>query len=219
MTRIIFREPVKSMITIFALCVSAGLFAVLALEVVLEKEDWFDTKVFTFLHGIASPVSTRFFEFMTNLGSGYFITTAYVIVLLLLLWRKRRADALVIGITAITASLLVAGLKVLFARARPDAPLISELSTYSFPSGHTVSSFVFFGLMAWECSRLRIPRTWKIMLIACCLLLAILVGISRIVLRYHFASDVAGGWCLGTVILCIFLLVRQRITGRQVAEA
>lgn len=192
---------------------SAGIFIAIAFEVIAEKEEWLDTAVFNLLHSMTSPVSTRFFELATQLGSGYFLTTVYLIILSLLLWKKRGTDALAIGLTAIGSSLSVALLKVLFARTRPHTPLISELNTYSFPSGHTVSSFVFFGLMAWECSRLRMKRPWKIVLIACCGLLAFIVGTSRVVLRYHYASDVVAGWCVGIMTLSLFILMKRRVAG------
>jgi membrane-associated phospholipid phosphatase len=70
------------------------------------------------------------------------------------------------------------------------------LTNYSFPSGHALSSFIFCSLLA----RLAWKSNWsplmKWVVTVCLLSFSLSIGISRIVLRYHYASDVLAGFCL-----------------------
>lgn len=107
-------------------------------------------------------------------------------------------------------------LKYIFQRARPsfDEPLLT-LSTYSFPSGHTLGATVFYGVLAayLVCT---VPR-WKprilIMLFACTMVG--LVALSRVYLGAHYLSDVLGaivegcGWLAVCITACSTLRRRR----------
>jgi len=72
---------------------------------------------------------------------------------------------------------------------------------HSFPSGHTASAFALFFCLAFLSKKI----IWKFFF----LLLAILVGYSRIYLAQHFPSDVMAGSLIGvfTVILLFPLVI------------
>ncbi|SHK25893.1 undecaprenyl-diphosphatase [Clostridium cavendishii DSM 21758] len=79
-------------------------------------------------------------------------------------------------------------------RERPSAVeeeelIISKPKTYSFPSGHTASSFAVVGILIATGSRLKIYA----------LILAILIAFSRIYLNVHYLSDVLSGVLLGLI--------------------
>lgn len=103
------------------------------------------------------------------------------------------------GIGSILLSLMVNNvfLKHLVARSRPfDViaalhPLISKPTDYSFPSGHTACSFAV-GFLLFR----KLPKKFDIP----CLLLAILIGFSRIYVGVHYPSDVIAGAVSGIVI-------------------
>ncbi|AUX78268.1 MULTISPECIES: phosphatase PAP2 family protein [Sinorhizobium] len=110
-----------------------------------------------------------------------------------------------------TASVLVHGLKLLIGRARPE--LFAEYGAYSltpftgsgafesFPSGHSTAAGAFFGAFAMLTPRLR-PLF---------LILALLIGVSRVVVGAHYPSDVAAGLLLGlwTAMMVAFLFARR----------
>lgn len=82
-----------------------------------------------------------------------------------------------------------------------------KLPDYSFPSGHTIFYTIYFGLLAWY--GFKYLNSWKKYL-ACGVSIAMiaLVGISRVYLGAHWASDVLAGYAIGGIILAgtIYLL-------------
>ena len=114
-------------------------------------------------------------------------------------------------------------LKSAYERVRPrfDLPVL-ELSSYSFPSGHTAAAVSFYGVLAaFLVSRTRDPKKR-----AACVVVAIaaiaLVAFSRIYLGAHYFSDVVAAACSSTawLVLCLatgHALVRKRLAMRWIA--
>jgi undecaprenyl-diphosphatase len=122
-----------------------------------------------------------------------------------LLWRHRvKAELVLLGGTAVSL-LLTALLKGQFGRVRPHVvPWLDLPTNASFPSGHssnTMAILLLFALLAgggW--------RSWLAVSVA------ILIGLTRIVLGVHWPSDVLGGWLIGAgVALTAFGLARYRM--------
>jgi membrane-associated phospholipid phosphatase len=87
-------------------------------------------------------------------------------------------------------------------RDRPDFEKLTKYKmwwkSYSLPSGHAMGSAVgaTFLLMATQFSSLNAAYAWGAVLI----ILAILIGISRIVVGVHYLYDVLAGFLLGTIL-------------------
>lgn len=200
----------KLISAILLFCISVLFFSTISHEIVIEKEDWFDIRVFEYLHIYSSPLTLNLFNFLTFFGSSAFIFPAYLILILLLIYKNRKSDAIDVGILGITSTILLYILKISFARARPDFPLMSQLTTYSFPSGHTLSAFIFFSVLVVEVWKFKIQNKWKISLTILFAFLSLAVALSRIVLRYHYASDVLAGISLGIAYLLLFFWLRKK---------
>ncbi len=187
-------------------------FGILAHEIVAEKEDWFDSRVFSFLRSYSTPAIIQFFKFITFLGSTWFVFGVYCLIVIYLFLIHRREEAINIAIIAISSSLLLFGLKDYFARHRPGAPLFEALTNYSFPSGHALSSFILSFVVILLIRKSGLSKGRRISLSILLLVISLLIGMSRIVLRYHFASDVIAGYCAGFawVILCYYLLKKLK---------
>jgi undecaprenyl-diphosphatase len=123
----------------------------------------------------------------------------------LLGWARSRHFAVSLTVVLLTAAGLVFELKRMFGRVRPcfAVPGVRALwgspTDYSFPSGHTAGSFTFAAFVVtfvW----FRRPRA-RIELVAsvAAVLFAACVGVSRVYLGVHFASDVLGSALLGTL--------------------
>ena len=173
------------------------LFGYLADEVVLEKEDLFDSRVFHFLAQFATPRLVDAAHTITFFGSSYFFFPAYTLLILYFVFRRKPAYALDIALVGISSTLLMTVMKHVFHRQRPDHPIFKALTNYSFPSGHALSSFIFCSVLIYIIWHGRLATSWKWILSLLLFLFALCIGISRIILRYHYASDVLAGMCLG----------------------
>jgi undecaprenyl-diphosphatase len=127
-----------------------------------------------------------------------------IAIVLMFQYRFRRGSILFFG--TVLSAILVRILKLVFSRLRPPASTIYD--SYSFPSGHALSSTVFFGLMAWLLTH-YFPSHRKIICTVAALL-ALWVGLSRIILGFHWPSDVLGGFVIGFIFLRSWLWITDR---------
>ncbi|MEA2664665.1 MAG: hypothetical protein QOI11_1609 [Candidatus Eremiobacteraeota bacterium] len=105
-------------------------------------------------------------------------------------------------------------LKLLFHRTRPDAWLLIQERDLSYPSGHAVTSVVFFAgfaLLAWHSA---LPRPLAFALAAACVLCLAGLPWSRLALSAHYATDVLGGLLFGAAWLCVALVLILRVQQR-----
>ncbi|MBA3647820.1 MAG: phosphatase PAP2 family protein [Chitinophagales bacterium] len=190
---------------------SLFLFAVIADEAVLENENQFDQKIF----GIISPYSTPNFvhvmEKITFFGSGEFLLPAYLLLASYLFIRKRFRETIDIAVVALSSTALTFALKQYFHRARPDLSLIKRLTTFSFPSGHTISSFILSFILMYVISNTGLKKGIKWLLYFLLLSYTLSVGLSRIVLHVHYPTDVLAGYCFALAWLIISFWALQKI--------
>lgn len=96
--------------------------------------------------------------------------------------------------------LLVNAIKFIIGRARPAPDMVEVYAhsvTKSFPSGHVTSYMALFGFLFYLVYALMRPSLLRSALGAVFGALIGLVGLSRVYLGAHWASDVSGGYCLG----------------------
>jgi len=199
----------KAAIAIFIFVALILIFAFITDEAVLEKENGFDKIISDFLSPYSTRTMIRFMSDISFFGSSAFMFPASVILTGYFLVRKKIKYAIDVAVVSITGTALEFGLKLLFHRNRPDLPLIDKLTTYSFPSGHAFSSVIFYGLLIyliWEGA--NISNTVKWMLSVLLALFSLTIGVSRIVLRVHYATDIIAGISLAIawMILCLWAL-------------
>ncbi|HEX9012906.1 MAG TPA: phosphatase PAP2 family protein [Anaerolineaceae bacterium] len=115
-----------------------------------------------------------------------------------------------VGFRAATMLLLGTGLndllKLSFHTPRPywfsaQVKALGGEGTFGFPSGHAETAAGVWGLLAVEAR-----KTWAWLLAA---VLVLLIGVSRVYLGVHFASDVVAGWAIGILSLMVFLRVEK----------
>jgi membrane-associated phospholipid phosphatase len=118
-----------------------------------------------------------------------------------LLWR-RWADALFILLASVTGLLVGDALKLLAARPRPPVELVRIYESsdgYGFPSGTVLFAVVVLGAV---CYLVRsAPRPVFVAVLAASSLLVVVVGLSRVYVGEHWATDVVGGWLFGAAWL------------------
>ncbi len=127
------------------------------------------------------------------------------------LWRaSRRADAMFVVLAVLGITVLVAVLKAVYQRARPDLGTAIPLpGSYSFPSGHAATAVVLYGALGLlAAQRARSPLRaagW----LAAAAFISFAIGASRVLLNVHFVSDVAAGFAVGLAFLCCCAIVRD----------
>jgi undecaprenyl-diphosphatase len=168
---------------------------------------------------------TELFSTATALGGSGGMALMVLIVCGILLVRQERASAIFVLVTAVGGGILNTALKMLFARARPDvASAIAVARSYSFPSGHAMISFITCGALSYIVLRQKWPWVLKSAALAVALTIVVLVGVSRVYLGVHWASDIAGGWSAGIVwvaaaVVAFEMLLRLRQRRRGAAPA
>jgi len=194
------------------------IFAFIAHEAVYEQEDAFDTRVHTYLLAHTTPSLLEAARSFTFVGSSLFLLPAYILLIGTLVIFQKKRSALDISIVAISSFLIMQLLKRIFQRKRPELPIIKAIHTYSFPSGHSLSSFIFCSILAYLIWKSNWLNIWKWIYTVLLGLLAIAVGLSRIVLNVHFATDVIAGFCLGVMWVILSFWIIQKVNHRRLLQ-
>ncbi|WAL94058.1 phosphatase PAP2 family protein [Streptomyces sp. Je 1-369] len=122
--------------------------------------------------------------------------------------------------TCAVGSALQQGLKAAVDRPRPVWPDPVDSAHYAaFPSGHAMTAVLVCGLLLWVLHMYGArPALWRT-----CLALAALsvvgVGVTRIWLGVHWASDVVGGWLLGALMVALAIATYTYGPGKRTPDA
>ena len=154
-------------------------------------------------------VIERVFLWITILGG---ITGMRVLALLgagYLWYRGRRRVSAVVLIAPVLADALFHVTKRVYARPRPQGLDGRVDVDFSFPSGHSTVSAAVCCALAYILWRERfIGRSRAITLAVA---VPLLVGLSRVYLNVHWATDVIGGWCMGILIAILCIAIYERL--------
>lgn len=187
-----------------------AVFAFVADRIYLQEAFAVDAVANPFLHAIASPALDAVMNGITTLGSALVLTPLAVLAIGILVYRGHRAKALFLA-TAVGGSVALNGtLKLTIQRPRPALPWAHVLPDYSFPSGHSMNSIVFYlaiALIIW----VTYGRRRGSIAVVAALLIALAIGFSRIYLGYHYFSDVIGGFAAGLTWLFVVALAFETV--------
>jgi undecaprenyl-diphosphatase len=159
----------------------------------------------------------NFFSAVTWLGDWRVLILAALVTGWFLVRRGARKRPLLLATAPFACSLIINLLKRWYRVERPPGGLTAAF-TFSFPSGHTSASTAISFVLAYTLIRESMAPRGAVMLMA---LVPFLVGLSRIYLDMHWASDVIGGWVIGAaygVAVCaIYEAARRRSEQRPTA--
>jgi len=174
-----------------------ALNAVLAKEII-ER----DTRIYNFLSlYIIRDWLTPFVKLITTFGSAWFLIILACILFFVI---KNRRIALSIPLNLGLAAGLNFILKNIIQRDRPIGYRLIEQKGYSFPSGHSMVGAAMYGYLIYLIHKKVKDKTNRQLGIVYLLLLIVLIGISRIYLGVHYASDVYAGLLLGFAYLTVY---------------
>jgi undecaprenyl-diphosphatase len=183
-------------------------FAWLADEVLEGDAKTFDETVRVFVHEFASESLTALMRFVTMLGSTLFLSFLCVSVVVIFIVKNWKRPAALLMITMSGAIILNFALKVSFGRVRPvpffDTPLPDS---YSFPSGHSLYAACCYCILAWLIATRIQNKLLRVLIWLFAVLLALLIGLSRIYLGVHYPSDVIAGFATAIVWISTVILI------------
>jgi undecaprenyl-diphosphatase len=203
---------IELLIILVLFCACIVIFAVTAYRIFLLKKDDLDLSVFNFLSAHVSARHTQIMEVITFLGDHHFLIPANLVLISYFLFvQKHKWYSISIPVVALGGVSLMFLLKFIFSRPRPLIPLLTPVSGFSFPSGHAMMSFSFYGLLIFIVYE-NVRNLWlKWILIFVLILLILTIGLSRVYLRVHYASDVIAGFAAGFIWIVLSLFVLDRI--------
>ena len=196
----------------------AALFISLSIvqNIVWQEKKQFDTSVFEYVGQYVSDTMTSVMNFFTFFGGQFFLVPVYLIMIAyFLFFKKNRWLGLKISAVSVSSLLIMFSLKQIFGRARPLTPLLREVNGLSFPSGHAFMSFSLCGILIYIVYKADFLGWQKYLLYAFLLTFTFFVGLSRVYLRVHYASDVVAGFCMGILWVTISLFIMGRLEKRQ----
>lgn len=165
-----------------------------------------DAHLAAWLHARVTPDLTAFMLGLSALGSPALVSSLAAFLSLVLLGRRQWYPLLALVLTVPGGMLLNVLLQSAFHRARPQfTDPILTLTSYGFPSGHTMAATVFYGyLAALAVSRFSAWR-WRVLAVVVGGVLILLIGFSRLYLGVHYLSDVLAAMAEGLAWLALCL--------------
>ena len=169
-----------------------------------DKTLGFDSFIYNLVY-FKNDFLTVFYKFITEFASIFIIL---LISLIFLFVFKKYGVFLIIN--AFNILILNTVLKLIFMRDRPfDLMIISE-DGYSFPSGHAMAALGFYGFIIYIIYHLNLSKRIKYLFIILLGILIFLIGLSRIYLGVHYASDVIAGYMASLSYLIIYITIVKK---------
>lgn len=149
---------------------------------------------------------------LTALGGVTVLALVAVLAVAFLLTRGRIRQALYTALAAGGGALFGTLLKSLFARPRPEVvPHLVEVTSLSFPSGHSMNSAIIYLTLAVMIARSFEERRARIFVIGVAALLVLTIGFTRLYLGVHYPTDVLAGWTVGAAWALAMGLIATRL--------
>ena len=108
------------------------------------------------------------------------------------------------AVNLVLVALLNVVIKSLVRRPRPEGIHLVVETGFSFPSGHSMAAMAFYGLIIWLIWRCEHDRRQRSLFAIAFLIIIVMIGVSRIYLGVHYASDVIGGFCAALIWLALY---------------
>ena len=194
-------------------------FGWLADEVLEGDSRRFDEVTRAAIHQLASPTLTIVMRGFSFVGSTIALTIGTIFVVVRFAMRNLGREAKLFAITMIGAGLLNITLKLAFKRGRPEPFFnLSLPETYSFPSGHSLTSAVFFGALAAILTAHIKSRRVRAVIWIVSTLMFLTIGFSRIYLGVHHTTDVIAGFVAALIWILVVRFVEIQLRRRKLRK-
>ena len=197
-----FGRLVRENLRLVLAAVAACIFIWLLEEVGEGELTKLDTGAYLlFVQTLRQPWLTPYIESISELAQPVALLAMLLAVEAFAPGRRPGACAAVNLVCAVALNVL---LKQLVQRPRPDGFRLIAETGYSFPSGHSMVAMAFYGLLAWMVWHYERDRFVRWLCVIGFGLVIALIGISRIYLGVHYASDVIAGFCVSLIWLALY---------------
>ncbi len=179
--------------------------------ILVNRNHSIDNEIFDAINPFVSDSTTSMMHFFSFLGNHIFLAPVSIVLIIYFVIRKKKWMAIETFTVMISSVLLMSFLKRLVQRERPPFPLVDGITNFSFPSGHSFMSMVFYGLMIWYAAAYIDNKWLRLTTILTLSFIIAAIGFSRIYLRVHYASDVVAGFCFAYIWLlaCIWFVDKR----------
>jgi undecaprenyl-diphosphatase len=178
---------------------------------VLEKEVFnFDATIIHFVYVFRTQILSHIMLGISFFGNEIILVSSACLLLFLALRNHKKEMFLFLTLVGMGGVLNLL-LKFFIHRPRPNLmPLVHETS-YSFPSGHSMNSFIFYATLAYLFYHFTKKKRLSIVLAIFAAILILLIGLSRIYLGAHYPSDVLAGYVAGAFWFATIILLERTI--------
>ena len=164
-----------------------------------------DNAIIHFIQGLENSMLTSIYLNTTNIADMKQSTIITAIIVIILFARNFKREALFLTLTMGTCGIVMAFIKTIFNRPRPNIHRLVELNSLSFPSGHSTSATILYLSLTLIFIKLMKKNTYIPILVAIAGILFIVS--SRIYLGVHYPTDTIAGMSLGSAIVLIYNLI------------
>jgi len=148
-----------------------------------------------------NELSLAIFRPITNLGDTYPTILIALIFFIILILKKYYYAAIFLVLNKVVIAGLNSLIKNMIRRPRPSHHHYVPAGGFSYPSGHSASSFALYIAILIISLYIFKKTSVKILISTITIITVLLVGYSRIFLGVHYPSDVLGGYTLAAIIL------------------
>lgn len=197
-----FLELLRANIRLVVAVIAVSIFLFLLSEVLQGELMRLDRiAISLFVMRLRTPWLTPIMEAFSALATPVVLL---VLLLVVIAFAPGRAPGWCCTINLVLVVLLNQILKFIVQRPRPEGFRLAVVSGFSFPSGHSMVAMAFFGLLAWFVWRYEKNRRMRNLLVIAFSIVILMIGISRVYLGVHYASDVLAGFCVSLVWLTLY---------------
>ena len=216
------RQWFKKLLTYWTLiaivsAIALAIFADVGEDVAEKSTGTFDNAVRAWFLAHQNPTLYKIAAAISSIGAP---TVMVIVAIAAGIWfylGRGRSKAGVMVAAPAAGGLLAGGMKLLYGRARPAGAALFNERTFSFPSGHAATSAAVMVTLCYVLARERII-SWPTA-IAIGGIVPLVVGLTRLYLDVHWATDVVGGWTVGLFVAAMSAALYERLHSSEPPEA
>jgi len=186
--------------------IPSAVFIVITLLVCFKITTSFDIMTYHFFLDKSPKLLVSLASIVSFLASPTGLLAITVILIFFLPTNKQR-KYLVLDV--IISAFIIIISKNIFARQRPLLGQKLLPTSYSYPSGHSLTTITYFGFLLYLTLKSKLPKNKKLLINIIIILLLFLIPISRVIIGVHYISDVIAGIILGYICLEIFIKIYE----------